>query len=142
MISAAMEQDHPVIIELWEQSVRATHYFLPEDYLQEIKTLLPGILPMVSLHVYKDEDNSIKGFAGVDGNKIEMLFIHPASRGKGIGRMLTEFCIRELKTDKVDVNEQNETAKEFYEIIGFKIVGRQEVDGMGRPYPILQMQLP
>lgn len=142
MISSAQEQDHSGIIDLWEQSVRATHHFLPEDYLQEIKTLLPGILPMVSLYVYRDDDNIIKGFAGVDGNKIEMLFIHPASRGKGIGSLLTKFCIHELKTDKVDVNEQNEAAAGFYKIMGFKIMGRQELDGMGRPYPILQMKLP
>ena len=45
MIRAATEKDYPAIIDLWEQSVRATHHFLPEEYLQQIKVLLPSIFP-------------------------------------------------------------------------------------------------
>ena len=73
--------------------------------------------------------------------KIEMLFIHPDRRGKGIGRLLTEFAINELNADKVDVNEQNDQAVGFYQRMGFIIEGRTDKDGMGRPYPLLQMKL-
>jgi len=83
---------------------------------------------------------TVKGFAGVAEDKMEMLFIHPDSIGKGIGRALTEFCIHTLNADKVDVNEQNEKAVSFYKKIGYCQTGRQELDGMGRPFPLLQMQ--
>lgn len=139
MIIAAAGKDYPAITEIWELSVRATHHFLPEEYLLEIKTLLPSILPQVMLYIFRDEDGQVKGFAGVAEQKIEMLFIHPASRGRGIGRRLTEFCIHTLKAYSVDVNEQNEAATGFYQKLGFKITGRQELDGLGRPYPLLQM---
>jgi putative acetyltransferase len=99
MITAATEKHHPEIINVWEQSVRATHHFLPEEYLQQIKTLLPSIFPAVQLFVAHD-DNIITGFLGVAEKKIEMLFIHPGSRGKGIGKQLTEFAIHELKAIK------------------------------------------
>jgi hypothetical protein len=45
MINSASQRDYPAIIGLWELSVRASHLFLPEDYLQRIKKLLPSILP-------------------------------------------------------------------------------------------------
>ena len=141
MINSASQRDYPAIIELWELSVRASHFFLPEDYLQKIKSLLPSILPTVKLFVHFDKDNqTITGFVGVSEEKIEMLFIHPDNRGQGIGRLLNKFAVEQLQTYKVDVNEQNEQAVSFYKKIGYKVVGRTEVDGLGKPFPILQME--
>ena len=140
MIVPATEKDYPTIIELWELSVRATHDFLPEDYLQEIKQLLPGIFPHVQIYTWRDEDGAIQGFAGVSGEKMEMLFIHPRSMGKGLGRLLAEYCIHTFKADKADVNEHNAQAVKFYKKIGYRQVGRRELDGMGRPFPLLEMQ--
>lgn len=142
MIIAATEKDYPIIAGVWELSVRATHHFLPESYLQEIKTLLPSIFPHVAIYTWRDSNGVIKGFAGVADHKIEMLFVHPGSMGQGIGRQLTDFCINVLKAGKVDVNEQNEEAALFYKKMGFVLVGRQELDGLGRPFPLLQMEYP
>jgi putative acetyltransferase len=140
MITAARAEDHAALIELWEHSIRATHFFLEEDYLQEIKALLPSILPQVTLFVYRGNDDQIEGFAGVAGKKIEMLFIHPSSRNQGIGHSLTQFCLHELEAETVEVNEQNTQAIGFYLKMGFAIVDRQDVDGLGRPYPLLLMK--
>ena len=140
MINSAGQGDYPAIIELWELSVRASHFFLPEEYLQQIKNLLPSILPSVKLFVYLDKQNTIAGFLGVSEEKIEMLFIHPDKRGCGIGSLLNKFAVEELQTHRVDVNEQNEQAVAFYKKIGYEVVGRTEVDGLGKPFPILQME--
>ena len=141
MIIKASEEKYTEIISVWEASVRATHHFLPEDYLQEIKGLLPAIFPAVLLYIFQNDQNEIDGFLGVAEQKIEMLFIRPDSRGKGIGRLLTQFAINELKADKVDVNEQNDQAVGFYRRMGFVVDGRTDKDGMGRPFPLLQMKL-
>lgn len=141
MIVKAKESDYPEIIDLWERSVSATHYFLPEEYLQEIKVLLPSILPAVELFIYIARKD-IAGFAGFAKNKMEMLFVHPLYRGKGIGKALTQFAINECHITCVDVNEQNEQAVGFYKKLGFVVVNRNETDGLGRPFPILQMRLP
>ncbi len=141
MINSASQRDYPAIIELWELSVRASHLFLPEDYLQRIKNLLPSILPAVRLFIHLDNDQkTITGFLGVSEEKIEMLFIHPDRRGKGIGSLLNKFAIDQLNTCKVDVNEQNEDAVDFYKKLGYRVVRRTEVDGLGEPFPILQME--
>jgi len=140
MINSASQRDYPAIIELWELSVRASHLFLPEDYLQRIKKLLPSILEAVKLFGHLDKDQkTITGFLGVTDEKIEMLFVHPDKRGQGIGTLLNKFAMEQLHTYKVDVNEQNEQAVGFYKRIGYEVVGRTEVDGLGKPFPILQM---
>ena len=140
MIRTANEKDYPAITEIWEQSVRATHHFLPEDYLQYIKSILPSILPEAELYVYEDALSGLAGFVGVAENKIEMLFIHPNVRGIGIGRLLTQFAVDHLNAIKLDVNEQNEQAVGFYQKMNFKVTGRSEMDGSGKTFPLLHME--
>jgi putative acetyltransferase len=140
MISLATERDYPVLVDVWEQSVRATHHFLPEDYLQEIKVMLPAIFPTVPVYVYMDEAKRILGFAGVLDGKIEMLFLHPEARGKGIGKILLHYSMHILGAYELEVNEQNEQAVEFYRHMGFVVFERKDVDGLGRPFPLLCMK--
>ena len=134
-------QDHPTLERIWEASVRASHHFLPEDYLQRIKSLLPEIFQHVTIYVHRNEQGSITGFLGVSEGKIEMLFIAPQYMRKGIGKQLTRFAIDELHLHAVDVNEQNEEALRFYQRIGFAVTKRNEVDSLGKPFPILEMHL-
>ena len=140
MITRASSKDFDPIIDVWEASVRKTHDFLHEDYMLEIKSLLPSIFPSVDLYVSKNEAGKIVGFLGVANRKIEMLFVHPDSMGKGIGRALAKFAIEKLNMHKVDVNEQNQQAVDFYKHIGFVTLGRSDVDGLGKPYPLLHME--
>ena len=80
-------------------------------------------------------------FAGVAGEMLEMLFVDPAMRGKGLGRRLVEYTIRHCGVRRVDVNEQNPQAVGFYKRLGFRTSGRDAADPSGRPYPILHMEL-
>ncbi len=73
---------------------------------------------------------------------IEMLFVHPDFMGKGIGKSLLTYAIRQKGMTKVDVNEQNDKAVKFYISNGFVVTGRSELDSDGRPFPILHMSLP
>lgn len=134
--------EFPAIVDVWEASVRATHHFLKEEDILYFKPLiLNEYLKAVDLRCVRNSNNNIIGFLGVAEQNIEMLFIHPDARGKGIGKILTQYAIRTLHSSKVDVNEDNEQAIGFYQNMGFKIIGRSELDGTGKPYPILHMEL-
>lgn len=140
-IIKAIHNDFPEIVEVWEASVRATHDFLLDDHIRFFKPLIPGYLSSVQLYCVKNEENRIQGFLGVAEENIEMLFLHPDARGQGIGKKLVTFAIQNLKATKVDVNEQNEQAVGFYHHVGFKTVSRSAKDGLGKPFPILHMEL-
>lgn len=134
------ETDYAVLAEIWERSVRATHDFLGEEDIREIKkALVSDYFPNVRLYSLVDEGNH-KGFIGLSGDKIEMLFVDGPERGKGIGRALIGYAVR-AGANAVDVNEQNPEALKFYELMGFQVVGRDETDDAGRPYPILHLSL-
>lgn len=132
--------DYPALAEIWERSVRATHKFLDEVVITEIKNaLIPDYFPNVELYSLMD-NSSIVGFMGLREDMIEMLFIDSDRRGRGYGSMLIEFAKKKGAT-MVDVNEQNHSAFSFYQSKGFGIIGRDETDEAGRPYPILHLSL-
>lgn len=140
-IVKGMEGDFSEIVEVWEDSVRATHDFLSEDDIQFLKPLiLHEYLPNLCVYCVQDESRRIAGFVGVADSKVEMLFLAPNHRGKGVGRLLLRFAMDELGAHKVDVNEQNPSALGFYEHMGFRVVDRSPVDAMGKPFPILHME--
>ena len=70
-----------------------------------------------------------------------MLFVDNHCRGTGIGKKLINYAIANLQVTRVDVNEQNIQAVGFYKHIGFNVLRRSELDGEGKEYPILHMQL-
>ena len=60
-----------------------------------------------------DENGMFGGFAafaGIDGDMLEMLFVAPKARGKGVGRQLVEYLVRERGIRQVDVNEDFRSA--------------------------------
>ncbi len=142
MIVQPSINDYETLINIWENSVRATHDFLKEDDLQFYKPLiLNEYFHHVRLFCHKDGNDEITGFMGIADDNVEMLFINPISRGKGIGKELLMYAIEQQKVKRVDVNEQNAQAVGFYKHMGFHVVNRSEFDGAGKPYPILHMEL-
>jgi putative acetyltransferase len=134
-------EDCSRIIDVWEASVRATHHFLTEADIQFFKPLVRDGLPqMAALACVRDSEGQVIGFVGVAGDKAEMLFIHPAWRGQGIGYRLLMHAVTMLGATSVDVNEQNEQAVRFYRRMGFEVVGRSALDGTGKPFPLLHMR--
>ncbi|WP_374951497.1 GNAT family N-acetyltransferase [Mucilaginibacter sp.] len=140
-IYIVIKAEYPHLIDLWENSVRATHHYLTEDDIAVYKQLLQyKYLSQVKLYCTR-QNGQMTGFVGIAGDLVHMLFIHPHAMGKGAGKRLLEFAIDQKQVKKVNVNEQNEQAKGFYRYMGFDVTGRSETDGAGKPYPILQMEL-
>ncbi|KPA95528.1 MULTISPECIES: GNAT family N-acetyltransferase [Pseudomonas] len=141
-IRQRVPRDNLALSELWLRSVRATHTFLEEA---DIQALYPQVrdlyLPAVQVWVEENPDRSPAGFIGIDGDKVEMLFIEPDQRGQGIGTRLLDFVRQRGGPLSVDVNEQNPAAHGFYRHYGFRDIGRSQTDGQGRPFPLIHMAL-
>lgn len=130
------------LLDVWEKSVRATHLFLSGEEIEEIKKFVPTALTAVPhLIVETDTEGTPIAFMGIDDRKLEMLFIAPEERGKGLGRKLLEHGIEKYSVKELVVNEQNPQARGFYEHMGFQVRERSELDEQGNPYPVLFMEI-
>ena len=121
--------------------MRASHLFLSEAEIQEIKAYVPQALTGVShLLVAERAQGQPVAFMGIEGPRLEMLFLSPAERGAGLGRQLLEYGIRHYHLQELTVNEQNPQAVGFYQHMGFETYRRTDCDEQGGPYPLLYMK--
>ncbi len=129
------------LLEVWEGSVKATHLFLSGQEIESIKQYVPQALAGVShLIIAESERGAPVGFMGIANQMLEMLFVSDKERGKGIGKKLLSYGIKNYSINELAVNEQNPLAKGFYEHMGFSVYKRTERDEQGNPYPLLYMK--
>ena len=79
MIIEVKERNEELInhlLEIWEDSVRATHLFLSNDEIENIKKYVPQALKFVEhLIILQNGNYQSIAFMGIQENKREMLFI-------------------------------------------------------------------
>lgn len=133
----------PALLSVWEASVRATHLFLSDAEIKAIKEYVPQAMQGVAhLIVAENDRGEPAAFMGMEGGRLEMLFLSPAERGRGLGRQLLQYGIEHYGVSEVTVNEQNPQAVGFYQHMGFQTYRRTDHDEEGNPYPLLYMRLP
>lgn len=126
---------------LWERSVRASHHFLKEGDIANLKPYVKEALQAIGTLLVAWNGQEYAAFCGIQDGKIEMLFAAPEHFGKGIGRQLVGIAVIDYGATLVDVNEQNPKAAGFYRHMGFEEYRRDETDDQGNPFPILRMRL-
>lgn len=144
-ISEVQTREPPLLqklVSVWEKSVRATHLFLSEDEIVRIKEYVPQALEGVAhLLTAENGDGEPVAFMGIENGRLEMLFVLPSERGKGIGKQLLMYGIENYGVNELTVNEQNPQAVGFYEHLGFRTYKRTELDEQGGAYPLLYMRI-
>ena len=129
------------LLVVWEKSVRATHLFLSDAEIKRIKEYVPQALRGVSRLIVAEKEQAPIAFMGVEHGRLEMLFLLPSERGKGLGKQLLQLGIQNYDVVELTVNEQNPQAVGFYEHLGFEAYKRTDHDEEGNPYPLLFMRL-
>lgn len=132
------------LLDLWEDSVRASHTFLNNQHIAEIKIEVKAALQSSQNIITATDKKDFLGFVGVEDNKIEMLFVASSAFRKGVGKALLKEALERYLKDYpyilVDCNEQNTQGLAFYESLGFEVVGRSEKDSAGRDFPIVYLK--
>lgn len=140
-IRSAVAADYPALLEIWRRSVEATHKFLTPTDIDAIERDVARYLPQMSNLRVAEDGNGLTGFIAVEGDTVEMLFVDASVQGRGIGSALLASVATDHDVLRVDVNEQNPPGRAFYAAKGFSETGRSEIDGEGRPFPLLHLEL-
>ena len=139
-IRTSTPADGARVVAIWAAAVDATHDFLSAADRVAIGEEVADFLPSAPLTLAIDADDRPIGFMLLDGAHMEALFIDPACRGRGVGRLLVEQALAQHPVLTTDVNEQNGQAVGFYARLGFVATGRSARDGQGRPYPLVHLK--
>ena len=137
------------LVEIWEAAVRATHDFLDEEDIQDIRLQVEELLPAAKDLWVSLVEGRPAGFMGLTRTgvgkamemEIDMLFIHPGCHRQGMGTAMIDFVRGLCPRLTLKVNEQNPKARMFYENRGFVVCGRSLADSRGRQFPLLHMKL-
>ena len=133
------------LLDLWEDSVQASHIFLTKQHIAEIRLEVKAALQSSQNIITATDKKDFLGFIGVEKNKIEMLFVASSVFRKGIGKALLKEALERYLKDYpyilVDCNEQNTQGLAFYKSLGFEKVGMSEKDSAGRDFPIVHLKV-
>jgi putative acetyltransferase len=123
MIREFRETDINSVMKLWLETNIHTHGFIEENYWMSNYDQVKQMLPMATVFVY--EEDSVKGFVGLDGKYIAGIFVDRNSQSKGIGKVLLDYIKESNKELLLHVYKKNERAVRFYLREGFYIENEQ-----------------
>ena len=142
-VRSAQPEDRERMLAIWERSVRATHHFLEDRDVVELRPLVAEELASdaIAWWVLQSAAGEAIGILGYAAAVIEGLFIDPDHHRLGGGSFLVAHAQSlAIGALSVDVNEQNASALRFYEALDFSVVARSPTDAGGRPFPILHLR--
>jgi GNAT superfamily N-acetyltransferase len=87
---------------------------------------------LASMIFIYEEQSTIKGYSAISDNTLQSLYVHPNSRGQGIGRLLLNHALAQLKGEvSLQVVESNMPSKQLYYSCGFVDAHSYDVDYNG-----------
>ena len=90
------------LLDIWEGSVRATHLFLSDSEIEKIKGYVPQVIREIPHLIVGESDKGISAaFMGIDGRKLEMLFVSGEERGRGFGKALLGYGMDAYGVDEL-----------------------------------------
>ena len=137
-----VQERHPVLIhallDIWERSVKATHLFLSDGEIENIKEYVPrALMGVENLTVAENEDGQSVAFMGTESGTLEMLFIAPEERGKGLGKRLFRYGIDHLGGKRTGGQRAEPAGKGLLRAHGFSRLQTNGARRTGRPLSAL-----
>jgi putative acetyltransferase len=139
-IRPAHHDDHGRLLEIWRAAVEASHHFLTPADVDWYESVVARYLPLMKDLRVAVERREVVGFIAQDDGEIHMLFVDPRAHGRGVGTALLNDVAGGHETLRLDVNEQNPSARSFYRAKGFVEIGRSDFDSEGRPFPLIHLR--
>ena len=116
--------DEDAVIELWSQASKLAHPFLAGEGEGDREVKMRDVYLVNADNWVAETDGQVVGLLGLLGAEIGGLFVSPRAQRLGIGRLLVEHATALHGAVTLEVYELNESARRFYEIMGFEETGR------------------
>ncbi|MFY0665515.1 MAG: GNAT family N-acetyltransferase [Natronospirillum sp.] len=140
-IRAFQDRDMDAITEIYALSkLDELRYETGEFELLPLMQDEVRLRELMESEIFVYDDGGVLGYGAVFENEIRSLFVHPQSRGKGIGKSLLEHLISQVgKPATLYVAKSNAPAKAMYQKYGFAVTKEFEAFYNGKPVLANQM---
>lgn len=130
------------LLSVWYDAAKLAHPFSTAEKLdQERRDISEKFLPMAETWVFEDEQQVV-GFIALLGNEVGGIFVSPTRHGHGIGRALMDHARAGRDHLELEVFEDNEIGRAFYDAYGFHRVGERRDDETGLRVLRLRLDCP
>ena len=114
MIRKLQKTDINRVADIWLKTNLKAHYFIPEQYWTNNYEVVKEMLPQAEVYVYED-DKIIQGFAGINDEYIEGIFVSDEMQSHGIGKILLDYIKDKKVRLQLNVYQKNVRAISFYQ---------------------------
>lgn len=120
MIRKLRKADINRVAEIWLDTNRKAHAFIPASYWERNFASVKEMLPQAEVYVYETE-TGIQGFLGLSGEYIEGIFVSEEAQSHGIEKCLLDDAKDRKSALRLNVYQKNVRAIRFYRREGFQI---------------------
>lgn len=119
MIRTATSDDIPLLVDIWLRASCKAHDFISTEFWESrAEEMARDHLPHADIHVLDVEGRPI-GFAALNGDHLEALFIDPSLQSYGYGTHLMAHAMSLHSRLSLCVYSRNVRAVSFYLRLGF-----------------------
>ncbi len=123
MIRPAVPQEIPQLADIWLRASRRAHDFIPAAYWESHLDAMAGEhLPGVDELLVLEVEGRVIGFAALNGEHLEALFVDPELQSYGHGSRLMAHAMAHHSRLSLCVFSRNVRAVSFYRRLGFQVV--------------------
>ena len=90
MIRKLRKADIDSVADIWLDTNRKAHAFIPASYWERNFASVKEMLPQAEVYVYEN-NNKIQGFIGLKDDYIEGIFVADEMQSHGIGKKLLDY---------------------------------------------------
>ena len=121
MIRALQKADINSVAEIWLDTNRKAHAFIPVSYWERNFASVKEMLPQAEVYV-NETDKGIQGFLGLHGEYSEGIFVSEEAQSRGIGKLLLNHAKGRKSALRLKAYQKNVRAIRFYQREGFQIL--------------------
>ena len=123
MIREMQKGDIDRVADIWLETNRKAHYFIPVQYWKNHFEFVKEMMPQAEVYVYEN-GNEIQGFIGLSDDYVEGIFVSDEMQSHGIGKLLLNYVKNRKPELSLNVYQKNTRAISFYQREGFEIQGQ------------------
>ncbi|MCE8018284.1 GNAT family N-acetyltransferase [Halomonas sp. MCCC 1A17488] len=144
MIRPAIIEDIPQLVDIWLRASLLAHDFIPADFWHARADDMASLyLPGAETFVLEAAERPI-GFAALNGDHLEALFVDPEVQNFGHGSRLMAHAMGQRERLTLCVYSRNVRAVSFYRRLGFQVVEerREPLSGENETLMAWERRLP